>query len=199
VKSTVAGIAHATRLLEQPMGTETRQRLERMIRAELDRIERLLADGSVSPQGPVDLDETLDILLESHRARGRNIEWKPCGARVHGDRDDVAEVLNILLDNAAKHGGDVPSHVEVTCDADEIRIAVRDEGPGVPPEARERIFDWGGRASTQPGRGIGLHVARRLVTRHGGSLTLADQDASGSAFVVRLPAARSTEENHVWY
>jgi signal transduction histidine kinase len=61
---------------------------------------------------------------------------------------------------------------------------------------RERIFDWGGRAGTGAGQGIGLHVARRLVTRHGGSLTLADQESRGSAFVVRLPAARASEEKH---
>lgn len=191
VKSTIAGIASASRLLEQPMAAETRQRLERTIRAELDRLERLLTGDGVAEPGPVDLDETLDVLLESHRARGRTIEWQPCGARVHGDRDDVAEVLNILLDNAAKHGGADPSHVDVSHDQDEIRIAVRDGGPGVPREMRERIFDWGARAGTAPGQGIGLHVARRLVARHGGSLTLADQDTRGSAFVVRLPAART--------
>jgi signal transduction histidine kinase len=196
VRSTLAGVASATRLLEHPMTIERRQRLERTIRAELDRLERLLTGDGAPEPGPVDLDETLDVLLESHRARGRRIEWEPCGARVHGDRDDVAEVLNILLDNAAKHGGADPSHVDVSHDANEIRIAVRDGGPGVPREMRERIFDWGGRAGTAPGQGIGLHVARRLVARHGGSLTLADQDARGSAFVVRLPAALTSEDHH---
>jgi len=195
-KSTIAGIVNATRLLGQPVKSETRRRLERTVRAELERLERLLAGDEGSEPGPVDLDETLDVLLESHRARGRTIEWQPCGASVHGDRDDVAEVLNILLDNAAKHSGGVPSHVDVTHDSDGVRIAVCDEGPGVPREMREHIFDWGARASTEPGHGIGLHVARRLVTRHGGSLTLADQDTRGSAFVVRLPAARTSEENH---
>ena len=197
VRSTLAGVSNANRLLrEHPVGPETRQRLERTIRAELDRIERLLGEGVDFEPGPVDLDETLDVLLESHRARGRTIKWTPSGASVHGDRDDVAEVLNILLDNAAKHGGGVPSHVDVSHDSDGIRIAVRDEGPGVPQEMRERIFDWGGRASSAPGQGIGLHIARRLVARHGGSLTLADQDVPGSAFEVRLPAARRMEGNH---
>lgn len=196
VRSTIAGIAHATRLLEHPVEPDTRRRLERTVRAELARLERLLGDDASAIDGPVDLDETLDVLLESHRARGRTIEWNPCGASVEGDRDDVTEVLNILLDNAAKHGGGVPSRVDVSHEAGEVRIAVHDEGPGVPPELRDRIFDWGSRAGTAPGQGIGLHVARRLVTRHGGSLTLADQDARGSAFVVRLPAARTSEENH---
>ena len=197
VKCTVAGIANASRLLrEHAVGPETQHRLERMIHVELDRVERVLAHDTPSACGPVDLDETLDVLLESHRARGRTIEWEPCGATVQGDRDAVTEVLNILLDNAAKHGGGAPSHVDVSNDADEIRIAVRDEGPGVPRDMHERIFEWGGRASAEPGQGIGLHVARRLVIQHGGSLTLADQDARGSAFVVRLPAARTSEENH---
>jgi signal transduction histidine kinase len=167
-----------------------------MIRAELGRLERLLTEGWGSDTGLVDLDETLDVVLESHRARGRTIECQPCGARVHGDRDDVAAVLNILLDNAGKHGGGRPSRVDVSRDSDEVRIAVCDEGPGVPEEHRDHIFDWGARAGAAPGQGIGLHVARRLVSRHGGSLSLAHQDARGSSFVVRLPAARTPDEDH---
>ncbi len=199
VESTVAGIASATRLLDRPVRTETRQRLERTIHAELGRMERLLAGDGAGDPGPVDLDEALGILLESHRARGRTIEWQPCGAQVHGRRDDVTAVLNILLDNAAKHGGGTPSRVDVSDQSDEIHIAVCDEGPGVPHGMREHIFDWGGRADATPGQGIGLHLARRLVTQHGGSLSVTDADASGSAFVVRLPAARSQEETHVRY
>ena len=79
-----------------------------------------------------------------------------------------------------------------------VEIAVSDEGPGVPLEARDGIFDWGVHGSDSPGEGIGLSVARRLVTEHGGSLTLAQPDAaSGSSFVIRLPAARRSEEDDV--
>lgn len=199
IRSTVAGAASASRLLDDPtIGAAMHARLERSIRSELDRLERLVIQQDPPRPGPVDLDETLDVLLESHRAQGRTIDWEPSGgATVHARPDDVTEALNILLDNAATHGG-AASKVAVTNQSDLVEIAVIDEGPGVPAEAREQIFDWGVHRSDSPGEGIGLSVARRLVTEHGGSLTLATASADqGSSFVIRLPAARRSEDDHV--
>ena len=201
IRSTVAGAASAFRLLDdQTIGAPTRARLERAIGTELDRLERLVSPPAPASPGPVDLDSTLDVLLQSHRARGRTVEWEPTGgAAVHARPDDVAEALNILLDNAATHGG-ANSRVAVTSTAGQIEISVSDEGPGVAPEAREGIFEWGVHGSDSPGEGIGLSVARRLVSEHGGTLTLADADADaahGSSFVISLPAARRSEEDHV--
>ncbi|MEO5663499.1 MAG: HAMP domain-containing sensor histidine kinase [Nocardioides sp.] len=198
IRSTVAGAAGAFRLLDDTtIGAPTRARLERAIGTELDRLERLVSPPAPAVPGPVDLDSTLDVLLESHRARGHVVEWEPTGgAAVHARPDDVAEALNILLDNAATHGG-TASRVAVTRDANSFEIAVTDEGPGVAPEEREGIFEWGVHGSDSPGEGIGLSVARRLVSEHGGTLTLADAGANaapGSSFIIRLPAARRSED-----
>ncbi|PUA82334.1 sensor histidine kinase [Nocardioides currus] len=200
IRSTVAGAASAARLLDdEAVSPATHARLERAIRTELDRLERMVTDQEPASPGPVDLDTTLDVLLEAHRAQGRTVEWEPSGgATVHARPDDVAEALNILLDNAATHGGGTASRVAVTRADGLVEIAVTDAGPGVPLEAREGIFDWGVHRSDSPGQGIGLSVARRLVTEHGGTLTLADQAAEqGSSFIIRLPAARRSEEDHV--
>lgn len=200
IRSTVAGAASAFRLLDdQTIGAPTRARLERAIGTELDRLERLVNPPVPASPGPVDLDSTLDVLLQSHRARGRKVEWEPTGgAAVYARQDDVAEALNILLDNAATHGG-ANSRVAVTSSAEgQVEIAVTDQGPGVPEDAREGIFEWGVHRSDSPGEGIGLSVARRLVSEHGGTLTLAEADATeGSSFIISLPAARRSEDDHV--
>ena len=191
IRSTVAGAASAARLLDDDaIGGATHAHLERAIRAELDRLERLVSRRAPAPPRPVDLDTTLHVLLTSHRARGRTVEWEPSGGTaVLAQPDDIAEALNILLDNAAVHGGNA-SKVAVTRARDSVEIAVSDEGPGIPAETREEIFAWGAHRADSPGEGIGLNVARRLVSAHGGTLTLAEPTtATGSAFVIRLPVA----------
>lgn len=195
IRSTVAGAASAARLLDNDaIGGAAHARLQRTIRTELDRLERLVSRSTPASRGPVDLDSTLDVLLVSHRAQGRTVEWEPSGGTaVLARPDDIIEALNILLDNAAVHGGNV-SRVAVTAAVDSVEIAVSDEGPGVPFESREEIFEWGVHRSDSPGEGIGLSVARRLVSEHGGTLTLAEPTATrGTAFVIRLPAAQRSE------
>lgn len=197
IRSTLAGAVNASRLLsDHTLDPGTRAGLEGSIRTELERLERLLSGQAPAAPEPVDVDATLHVLLASHRARGRAIDWEPNGATVHARPDDVAEALNILLENAATHGG-TASRIAVTQGDDLVEIAVSDEGPGVPPEARDRIFDWGVRGNQSPGDGIGLNLARRLVSEQGGSLQLAEPSTRGASFVIRLPAVRRSEENHV--
>jgi signal transduction histidine kinase len=196
IRSTLAGAVSASRLLsDHTLDPGTHAGLEGSIRKELERLERLLSGQTPAPPEPVDVDATLDVLLASHRARGRDIDWEPNGATVQARPDDVAEALNILLENAATHGG-TASRIAVTQEDDLVEIAVSDEGPGVPPEARDRIFDWGVRGSQSPGDGIGLNLARRLVAEQGGSLRLAEPGSRGASFVIQLLAARRSEENH---
>ncbi|CAA9400241.1 MAG: hypothetical protein AVDCRST_MAG60-2058 [uncultured Nocardioides sp.] len=197
IRSTIAGAASASRLLgDHNVEAATHARLERAIRTELDRLERLINQQPPAEPGPVDLDTTLDVLLTFHEAQGRSISWEPTGATVEASPDDVAEALNILIDNAAIHGG-TSSSIAVTHADSTVEISVSDEGPGVPTEARHKIFDWGVRGNSSRGQGIGLNLARRLMSSHGGSLTLADSTTRGSSFVIRLPAARTSKENHV--
>lgn len=199
IRSTVAGISSASQLIsDYPLAEPARRRLERTVCSETSRLSRLLEAEAPGGSVVVDLDATLDPLMQTHRARGHRVEWEPTGARVSGRPDDVAEVVNILLENAATHGGNTASHVAVTIEDDAVAITVNDNGPGVPAEAREQIFDWGVRGSSSPGQGIGLNLARRLVAEQGGSLTLAERQGAGSSFVVRLPAVhRPAETNAV--
>lgn len=194
IRSTIAGITHATAMIRDRVVEEaTAERLSAMVRSELGRLERLLDRREPGSPEWVDLDATIDPLLEIHRARGRLIRWEPTGTTVRGRPDDIAEVLNILLDNSATHAGDTESSIDVTDDGQVVAIRVTDNGPGVAAEVRDVLFDWGAHSSSSAGQGIGLHVGRRLLVEQGGSLTL-DQDCpSGASFVMRLPAARTVE------
>ncbi len=109
-----------------------------------------------------------------------------------GDPARLVQVLELLLENAAKYAPDGASVVVADwTEQNEVRVAVGDDGAGIPPELRESVFepfvrlDDGGR----PGAGIGLFAARRLTTAMGGRLWIEDKIAGGSQFVIALPAA----------
>ena len=106
IGSTFAGIASASRLISASPVTlpdQKRTSLERMLREEMARLERLLA-GQKGTTLEFDLDAVLHHQVLSHQARGHAVVWTPSGVRVMGDPDEVAEVVDVLLDNAAKHG-----------------------------------------------------------------------------------------------
>ncbi|WGL51776.1 HAMP domain-containing sensor histidine kinase [Nocardioides sp. BP30] len=195
INSTIAGVVSASRLLrEDPtIGSERRALLDNMVHAELGRLQRLLNEPVVSGPGVVDLDDTIGNLVLAQEARGNRVSWLPSGARVSAEPDAVAEVLNILLDNAAKHGCSDTS-VTVTSVADAIEVVVSDDGPGIEPEVRQHLFEWGARGARSRGQGIGLHIARDLTARHGGYLRLGEGTARGATFVAGFPMARRGED-----
>ena len=123
--------------------------------------------------------------------------------RVQGDRERLVQALANLLDNASKYtpdGGLI--QLELTHDDAQAVLLVRDNGMGVAPELRERIFDLFVQGQRSPDRaqgglGIGLALARRLVELHGGSLELASADADqGSEFRIRLPLSDTAADAH---
>jgi signal transduction histidine kinase len=105
----------------------------------------------------------------------------------------IEEVVTNLIDNAMKYGPeDKPIDIEIAEDADAVRVAVRDHGPGIAPDQRERIFEAFHRAGSQTrGVGLGLHVAREIVKLHGGSLDVQDGAGGGAKFVMSLPRENS--------
>jgi signal transduction histidine kinase len=196
LRSTIAGLVTGSAMLDrEDLPSETRERLWSSLRRELDRMDRMLA--STGPQTTdLRLDDALSQILDLQRLKGRRVELHSTGDVVHAPFDALAEVLNILVDNAAKHGGTDDSVVEVMRRDDEtVDITVTDFGRGIPREQRPQIFDWGRRGTASKGEGIGLNVAQRLMTEAGGSLRLADRDGAGSSFVISLPAARRSPEN----
>ncbi len=92
------------------------------------------------------------------------------GLRVHGTSGAIGQAVDVLLDNALRHGGG-RARVEAVARNGSVVLAVSDEGAGVPVEAREEIFER--HVSLAGGSGLGLAVARALVENEGGTLRLA--------------------------
>jgi len=139
------------------------------------------------------IDEVLTRLaplLRLHR-----LERYATGSRMAlGDPARLAQVLELLLENAAKYAPPGAEIVVADWSADgEMRVAVGDAGPGIPPEHRESVFEPFVRLdhnqTDAPGTGVGLFAARRLVAAMGGRLWIEDKPAGGSQFVRALPEA----------
>lgn len=204
ITNSISSIAVASSLLHQhdEVPASKREKLGQMLESEAGRLARILtnasgaleagaggeANGASDTPPLVDLDEVIEPLVTSHQALLRPVVWEPSGCVAIGDSDAVAEVVNILLDNAATHAPDARTSVEVTDRGDMVEIAVRDQGPGVPAEVRRKMFEWGGRGPDSSGQGIGLHLAHRLMTSGGNSLHL-EANHTGTSFVIGLPAA----------
>jgi two-component system OmpR family sensor kinase len=122
------------------------------------------------------------------RSHGELVVHVEANVRVHADPGRLRQVLTNLLVNAAQAGA---RNAWVRSDAADglARIVVHDDGPGVDPAVRPRLFEpfATGRAE---GTGLGLALSRRIVERQDGTLRLLEGSGSGAAFEVRLPLAR---------
>jgi len=197
IGSTIAGIASASQVIRQGSGVSSQRRilLQNMLDAELERLQRLMAASAPLSVRAFSVDEILQQLVLSQEARGRAVHWVPTGHRAVGQPDELAETIHILLENAARHCGPGVVSVEVReSPQDLLEIVVGDDGPGVADELRPTLFEWGARRPDSPGQGIGLHIARTLMTKNGGSLELDDSATRGARFVARLPMARMAHE-----
>ena len=191
INATVAGIASAQKLIAEGLNADRSDALTSMMRAEVERLQRLVADRVPRRHRSIDLDDVIGQIVLTHLARGRVVVWQPSGLRAMGRADDIAEVVNVLLENAAVHGGPDAVSVRVARDLDGhgVTVTVTDQGPGIAPELHERLFDWGVSRPGSPGQGIGLHVAADLARQLGGRLELVP-GTTGASFALHLaPAA----------
>jgi signal transduction histidine kinase len=112
---------------------------------------------------------------------------------VAADSPELRRVVANLLDNATRHAH-ARVLVTVTDDGGAAQLTVTDDGPGVPPDQAERIFERfarldAARSAADGGTGLGLAIAREIVERHCGTLVLDTAHRGGARFVLRLPTA----------
>jgi signal transduction histidine kinase len=102
----------------------------------------------------------------------------------------IRQAIGNLLTNATKFGAGRPIEVAVHGDTDKATLAVKDQGIGIAPRDQERIFAPFERAVSADhygGFGLGLHIVRRVVTGHGGTVEVDSEEGAGATFTVNLP------------
>lgn len=112
------------------------------------------------------------------------------GQKVRVDRDRFVQALTSILSNAAKHTRE-GDEIEIffTSISNSLRVSVSDHGPGIPDDLREHVFDGfrHGDSTEHSGVGLGLTIAREIITRMGGSIDYESRDAGGATFFIDLP------------
>lgn len=131
-------------------------------------------------------------LKDSHSSAELKIEKDSMG---HWDKVRIEQVFINLLTNAAKYAPNKPIHITVTNEDGVAKIVVRDEGPGIASEDRDRIFNRFERVASREnvgGLGLGLYISKQIVEAHHGKIYVSDSSSLGSEFTVELP-----EENYI--
>lgn len=140
---------------------------------------------------PLDLMALLECLCDDAREGGGQIRLKGRIKRPYLGRPlALKRCIGNLLDNALRYGGS--TYLEVKDGDQWVTISIADRGPGIPPEAMERIFEpffrvEGSRGRASGGTGLGLGIARNLARAHGGDLTLRNRDGGGLIATLTLP------------
>lgn len=150
----------------------------------------------------VSLPELADAAIDDYQskaaARGVRLEKQVPALRVRADVDRLQQVLGNLIDNAIKYGrpeGMVTIRAVTTQDRF-AKISVHDDGPGIPPEALERIFERfyrvdKARSREQGGTGLGLAIVKHIVLTHGGKVWASSEPGKGTVVVFTLPLDRA--------
>jgi two-component system phosphate regulon sensor histidine kinase PhoR len=161
-------------------------------------ISRLESGQVVMNLHQVDLREQTQRVVDDLRARAaeKNVRLEngvPAGLTGRADADRLQQVLTNLVENAIKYGR-ANGRVTLGGRADDHRVEmwVEDDGPGIPPEARERVFERfyrvdRARSRETGGTGLGLSIVKHIVQAHGGEVWLKSDIGSGTTFFFTLP------------
>jgi signal transduction histidine kinase len=181
-----------------------RDALAKTVRTEALRLQRLVDDLLLLARAdehtvalhrqPLDLD---DVVLDEvrHLQATTELEIDATGVSagaVDGDPDALRRVVRNLFDNAIRHAARRMA-VALTEQTGTVQLVVEDDGPGVPPEDRHRVFERfvrldDARARDHGGSGLGLAIVAEMVTAHNGTVTIGDATLGGARIEVTLPA-----------
>ena len=216
LKNPLTSLASAVEMFSRAKDEETRERLLAIIRGDVKRIDRLITDISDASRldaelsretkEPVALSRLLSTIIEiyrltddEHKVHFALIDTLPPGAAVRGRDERFGQVFRNLIDNAVSFS---PAGGTVTVTASSsnmvVRVTVEDEGPGIPPDNLESIFDrfYTERPSAHFGNnsGLGLSIARQIIEGAGGRIyaqNRGDGTGAGARLIVELPLAQN--------
>jgi two-component system, OmpR family, sensor kinase len=191
-------------LLEEELEGEQREAAASALRSSR-RMRRLVADllllaradaGRIAPHQPVDLSEIVTHAAAELEPLAGDHEISvsaPPGIHVDGERDELHRLVLNLMENALRHT-DPGTAVEASVERrnGEVVLAVEDDGPGIPLEMREKVFErfYRGTGDRSGSSGLGLSIVRAVADSHHGSVRLEEPlDGRGARFVVRIPTS----------
>jgi signal transduction histidine kinase len=182
VDQATRGLQRLSRTVEDVLDLAQLQETGIELTRELVRPESLLAEAAVAHE-----------LMAAEHGHVLRIEDSSDAPAVLVDRRRMSQVLGNLVANALRYSPPRSTvRLAATLHGDEVRLAVSDEGPGIPAAERERIFDkfYRLKATRQiaGGSGLGLAIAKSLVELHGGRIWVEEAPTGGSAFVVAVHA-----------
>jgi PAS domain S-box-containing protein len=192
-------------LLDDSMPGDRQAEALTMIRKGTRRLSRLIsnllevsiveAEGVTSRGHPLDVNEACANVLAELRDTWpkREINFTPGSGAVMaiGNELSIEQILSNLVGNALKYAPLSAVHIKVEEHPDRLLIRVVDDGPGIPPEHLERIFDRFERLDhnhVQAGTGLGLYISRQLARAMNGQLTVESEPGHGATFTLDLPA-----------
>lgn len=181
------------RLLDEATGTII-QEVEGL-RQLVDEFSRFARMPALTPK-PTDLARLLEgvvvLYRESHPSLAIRAVFSPDLPPIEVDPDQIKRAVLNLVDNAVEAVGGTGEVVVQTVwlpEAHRARIVVADDGPGISPDDRDRLFvPYFSTKAT--GMGLGLPIVHQIVSDHGGSIRVEDNTPHGSRFVIELPAGR---------
>ena len=137
-----------------------------------------------------DLSRTLEKIFFGKLAE---IEWScPGDLNFRGERQDLLEIAGNAMENACKWSAGRVRVTAAPSGADQLRITVEDDGPGLPPEKRSEVLRRGARLDEQTsGSGLGLAIVDELARAYGGSITLEASVLGGLEAIIQLPRAQA--------
>ena len=144
------------------------------------------------PASPIDMAALLESLVDDQVELGREVALAAVSApaRFEGRPQALRRAIGNLIDNALKYGK--RAAVALEADDDGLSIVVEDDGPGLPADEIDKVFEPFYRVESSRNRetggvGLGLAIVRQIARKHGGDVTLANRPGGGLRAVLRLP------------
>lgn len=193
VRSAVVALEGGVRRFEPVDDAESAQQaaLARALVAELRRLRGLVEVPSTAHDSDISVRASLDSMLTVCIAGGWPVTCDiPDDLYVRAGAADVAQIVLALVTNARRHAPKSRIEVSAYRDRGRVAICVDDRGPGVKRSDRELIFERGRRSAASAaddGKGLGLHIARRLARDLDGDLWVEERPGGGARFVLALP------------
>ena len=195
-------ISGSAEVLKQELSGEQRSIAERISKHSAEIVEltervrsvlRRLTEGDRAEVSPVDITDLIEERCGSLEETYPEVTCRTDSpGRVHVMADSfLNHILDNLLINAVEHNDKEDPRVEVTVEenGETVTVRVADNGPGIPEEEKETVFDQGTTGRSSGGVGFGLYYVEAMVSEYGGEVRVEDNDPEGAVLVVELPKA----------